>query len=240
MSGAVSHSGWDDFPPPGCLAEEVDQIAIFGESQVGKTAFLDQFFKARTVNLYHDNRHTMFVDSKVFDAKYTDISSTALRIADSTFNPDFFVQTLSEAIGVVLIYDITSLESFEHITNGAYMYLWKCKIYMGNDVGGKSCECILVGNKVDILEKEPLRREVDREVAEQWAQSQGMKHFELTAREHNPVREAVYDLVRATQKAKERDEAKKQQSKKTTHDKSDKKPLWKRISSAIGRPESSA
>jgi GTPase SAR1 family protein len=140
------------------------------------------------------------------DADFMDLSSTTVRTADPTFRPDFFTRTLSRATGVVLLYDVTSLQSFEHITNQAYMYVWMCKRDMGDEVGGESCECILVGNKADVLEAEPERREVDRELAEQWAQTQGIKHFELTTKVRIQVEEATRELMRSIQRAKEKTE----------------------------------
>jgi Ras-related protein Rab-39B len=145
----------------------------------------------------------MTIDNETVDAEFMDISSTTIRNADATFSSDVFMDIFTRASGVVLLYDVASLNSFEHITNQAYMYVWMCKRYRG-EVG--SCEFVLVGNKADVLQTKPNMREVDKELAEQWAQSQGMKHFELTTHNREQVQEAVYALMRAIKRARKRAE----------------------------------
>jgi hypothetical protein len=41
-SNSGSDYGWDDYPPGWYLSQKIDQYVIFGESQVGKTTFLDK------------------------------------------------------------------------------------------------------------------------------------------------------------------------------------------------------
>jgi len=229
---------WDDYPSCPSLASQVAGIVIFGESQVGKTCFLDQHLSGRPNTLYHYNRHLMRIDDELMNVEFMDLSSTTLRTAGPNFKSDLFIRKLSEAVGVVLLYDVTSLESFERVTNEAYMYLWMCKRYLGDDIGGKSCRCILVGNKVDLLKKEPQKRQVDRELAEQWAQSQGIKHFELTAREHGPVREAVHDLMRSVRKMKEREDPETRTT--TAKEKQDKQTFKDRIKRALSKTKTKA
>jgi GTPase SAR1 family protein len=153
-----------------------------------------------------DHRYRMTTENGFMDANFMDLSSTTVRTADPTLRTEFFTSTLSRAAGVVLLYDITNLKSFQHITNQAYMYVWMCKRYMGESVGVESCEFVLVGTKADILKSEPERREVDRELAEDWAQSQGIKHFELTTKVRSQVEEPVHELMRSINRAKDRNE----------------------------------
>lgn len=148
----------------------------------------------------------MFLDSALLTIDFTDLSSTALRTADSTFDASYFTKYLSQALGVVLIYDVTNLASFQHITNEAYMYLAMCKSYMEGEQGGKRVECVLVGNKVDLVEGgNGERREVDGELAREWAESQGMEWFEVSAKTFVGVWESVHALVRSAERAKERE-----------------------------------
>ncbi|KAH7063929.1 P-loop containing nucleoside triphosphate hydrolase protein, partial [Paraphoma chrysanthemicola] len=188
-------------------------IVVFGEARVGKTCFIDMLTKGRhfvsyTGVLTDDPRHRMSIDGETVDADFMDLSSTTIRTADSTFSSDVFMDILTRASGVVLLYDVTNRGSFEQITNQAYMYVWMCKRYRG-EVG--NCEFVLVGTKADVLRTTPRKREVDRELAQDWAQSQGMKHFELSTHDRNDIEEAVYTLMRAIKRARirsatERDE----------------------------------
>ena len=163
-----------------------------------------QFLGPNRVNLHNDNRHCISLDSALLTLDFTDLSSTTLRTADATFNSSYFTKYLSQALGVILIYDVTSLASFEHITKEAYMYLMVCKKYMGSEMGRKHVECVLVGNKIDLVEGGMEEREIDRDLAEEWASSQGVKHFEVSAKTVVGVRESVEALVRAAEKAKRR------------------------------------
>ncbi|KAF1917547.1 hypothetical protein BDU57DRAFT_513855 [Ampelomyces quisqualis] len=69
-----------------------------------------------------------------------------------------------------------------------------CNQYMGTGEM-KNCEFILVGTKNDVVEKNAREREVDTDLAEQWADSQGMRHFELTSFDKEEVQGAVYELL---------------------------------------------
>ncbi|KAH8702948.1 hypothetical protein GQ44DRAFT_552752, partial [Phaeosphaeriaceae sp. PMI808] len=116
-------------------------VAVFGESQVGKTCFVDMLITSRHFSEHYgvtdsNYRYKMTIGDEVMEADFMDLSSTAVRTADETFSADFFVSTLSRAAGIILLYDVTSRESFEHITNQAFMYACMCKQYMGNDTQG--------------------------------------------------------------------------------------------------------
>ncbi|KAF2028174.1 P-loop containing nucleoside triphosphate hydrolase protein [Setomelanomma holmii] len=194
-------------PAPGDPPAE--GIVVFGEARVGKTCFIDMLTQGRhfvsyTGVLTEDPRHRMVVDNEPVHTEIMDLSSTIIRNADATFASDMFMDFFTRASGVVLLYDITDLASFEHITNQAYMYVWMCKRCRG--VKG-SCEFVLVGNKADVLQTQPRKREVDTELAEQWAQSQGMRHFEITTNERELVQDVVHALVRAMRRAKRRSES---------------------------------
>lgn len=56
-----SNYGWDDYPPSSYLSEKIDQYVIFGESQVGKTTFLDKvhrtFFHVTISAFIRDSKH---------------------------------------------------------------------------------------------------------------------------------------------------------------------------------------
>ncbi|KAH7076298.1 hypothetical protein FB567DRAFT_596907 [Paraphoma chrysanthemicola] len=101
-------------------------IVVFGEARVGKTCFIDMLTKGRhfvsyTGVLTDDPRYQMSIDGETVDAEFMDLSSTTIRTADSTFSSDVFMDILTRASGVVLLYDVTNRESFEQITNQAYM-----------------------------------------------------------------------------------------------------------------------
>jgi hypothetical protein len=66
---------------------------------------------------------------------------------------------------------------------------------------------VLVGTKVDLTARPATAsdRKVSRREAEDWAQIQGMKYFEVDTRHLEPVEEAMRALVRSIIRAKRRD-----------------------------------
>jgi GTPase SAR1 family protein len=150
-------------------------------------------------------RNRMSVDNQEYEATYMDFSSTTVRTADASFSADIFMRSLGSAAGIVLLYDITSWSSFEHITNKAYTYARMCNKYMGSGEDGNSCEYILVGNKKDLVKKAPEKREVDSDVAEEWAQSQGIKHREVCSHDAEGPYDAARELIKAIKRIRERE-----------------------------------
>jgi hypothetical protein len=155
-------------------------------------------------NIAPEVRSRVSIDRQECEATYMDFSSTTVRTADASFSADIFMRGLGSAAGIVLLYDITSVSSFEHITNKAYTYARMCNKYMGSDEHGNSCEYILVGNKKDLVEEAPEKREVDSDMAEDWAQSQGIKHREVCSHDAEGPHDAARELIKAIKQARER------------------------------------
>jgi GTPase involved in cell partitioning and DNA repair len=179
-----------------------------------------------------DSRYRTTIDGEALEVDLTDLSSTTLRTADATFSPDMFMRSLSGAVGVVLLYDITSLESFDHITRQGYMYACMCNNYMGEKGRNRIREYILIGNKKDIVEKEPKKRQVDEDLAEQWAQSQGMQYVELSTHSKADVDQTIRVLMRSIMRAKERDQSQRLRERNNTTTKSKIKQVLAKLKSS--------
>lgn len=146
----------------------------------------------------------MDLDGQLVEADFTDLSSTAIRTADATFSSELFMRVLSAAVGVVLLYDVTSLKSFEYITDQGYANACMCNQYVGEKAVERLREYILVGTKKDVVQGDPEQRQVDKELAAEWAQSQGMKHVELSTHTKTEVDDVAQMLVRSIKSARER------------------------------------
>jgi GTPase SAR1 family protein len=148
-----------------------------------------------------------------------DISSTIFRSSSSPLMPDanniYNVDLntwIKNAQGVVLLFDITSRSSYDLLTENGYMHVifQRATTYPGGLpylAGQERFGGVLVGTKVDLTARPATAsdRKVSRQEAEDWAQIQGMKYFEVDTRHLEPVEEAMRALVRSIIRAKRRD-----------------------------------
>ncbi len=65
--------------------------------------------------------------------------------------------------------------------------------------------CVVVGNKKDVVDDNEELREVKKEMAEQWAASQGFRHFEINSHKRGEVEDVVRALVDSVQRARRMD-----------------------------------
>jgi Ras-related protein Rab-18 len=128
---------------------------------------------------------TIGVDFKV---KHMDVSGKRIKLTiwDTAGQERFRTLTSSYyrgAHGVVLVYDVTRMDSFENLEQ----WLKEVQLYSPN--GGENVVKLLVGNKID------LERTVPREQAEAWARSQGMLFLEASAKTKLGIRQVFMEVV---------------------------------------------
>lgn len=111
---------------------------------------------------------------------------------------------IANADGIILLYDITCESSFPSATDDSYLHAWAYRNPLFPNAPQTNTPmaikerfgCVLVGNKRDtILGEDASKRQVCAEMAEQWAASQGMRHFEISANERAQVDDVVRALV---------------------------------------------
>ena len=164
-------------------------IVIFGEPNVGKTCFIDQFCYGKSFVIYDPDvsalSHKIVVNGRTSDLILIDLSTSFLKPEPGSEHIEWAINLLADADGIVLLYDVTSLESFEYVTNQAYKYLWSCrrsKCESEEEVKGKKridFGCVLAGNKLDIVGANTQRRKVSHSLAAEWAQTQGIRSIEV-------------------------------------------------------------
>lgn len=130
-----------------------------------------------------------------------------MRDPDPALSTTVFHLSFANAQGIVLLYDVTSRATFDLITRDAYLYALTARQSMstGSEHWGKRCGFVLVGNKADVVRDEPDKREVETEMAAEWARSQGFEHVEVTSTERAHVDGAMAMLVQNIELAKRRD-----------------------------------
>ena len=117
------------------------KVITLGNSSVGKTSFLMKYIDNSFTLTYTT---TLGIDFKQKKIKLKDGRDVRLRIFDTAGQERFkavSVSFIKKADGVILIYDISDLESFEAVEN------WIKSI---REIGKDKLPIILVGNKCDL------------------------------------------------------------------------------------------
>uniref|UniRef100_F7I584 RAB44, member RAS onco family n=1 Tax=Callithrix jacchus TaxID=9483 RepID=F7I584_CALJA len=178
-------------PPPGdpmpgrpqANPDYLFHVIFLGDSNVGKTSFLhllhqNSFATGLTATVGVDFRvKTLLVDNKCF----------VLQLWDTAGQERYHSMTrqlLRKADGVVLMYDVTSQESFGHVR-----YWLDCL----QDAGADGVAILLLGNKMDCEEE----RQVPTEAGQQLAQELGVSFGECSAALGHNILEPVVNLARS-------------------------------------------
>ena len=155
---------------------------VIGNSGVGKSCLLIRF----TDDTWSDSYVTTIgVDFKI---KTLDLDgkSVKLQIWD-TAGQERFRNIISSyyrgAQGIMLVYDITDLESFQNLNS------WLIEIEKN---ASKNVYKILVGNKCDCESERKVTVEQGKDFAAQY----GMKFFETSAKESTNVQESFIEMTK--------------------------------------------
>jgi len=157
------------------------KVLIIGDSGVGKSSILLRF----TDDVFQSGiGPTVGVDFRVRTLPSNE-KRIKLQIWDTAGQERFRSITRSYyrgAHGIIIVYDITSMESFENVKR------WLNEVK--NSANSSVCK-LLVGNKCD----ETAKRQVQKHVAEQFAESVGMTLFEVSALDATSIDEVFHKLI---------------------------------------------
>jgi len=160
------------------------QLLIIGDSTVGKTSILSRYTNGdfnphylATVGL------DFFKKDEVFNGKTIRIKiwDTAGQERYKSLTQGYF----RNAEGIMIVYDVSNLVSFENLK------YWIQSIKTHIDIDKGEVPAIIIGNKIDIFE-----REVKKEDAEAFAKEEGFKYFETSAKSGKGVNECIKYLVK--------------------------------------------
>ncbi|XP_077460904.1 RAB3D, member RAS oncogene family, a [Stigmatopora argus] len=180
-SAKESGPGREDKDPADQNFDYMFKLLIIGNSSVGKTSFLfrytDDSFSSAFVS-------TVGIDFKV-KTIYRNDKRIKLQIWDTAGQERYRTITTAYyrgAMGFLLIYDITSQESFVAVQD------WGTQI---KTYSWDNAEVVLVGNKLDMEEE----RKVPTEDAERLATELGFQFFEASAKESINVKQVFETIV---------------------------------------------
>ena len=157
------------------------KIMLLGQSQIGKTSFIQRYVK-NNFNLSYIT--TVGIDFQLKQIKMNN-KSIKLQIWDTAGQERFKNITKSyfhSSDGFIVGYDITSRLSFTNVST------WLKEI---NDNAPEEIQKILIGNKCDLNE-----REVTTEEGKKLAEENGMKFFETSAKNDINVKETFEAITK--------------------------------------------
>ena len=168
--------------------EEVLKFVILGEGRVGKTSILSKYFTKKfdegqksTVNPAFYEKSQNF-QGKNFQLKFWD---TAGQEQFNAINTMYY----QNAIGALLVYDVTISETFEKVKN------W---VHTLQEAVGKDIIFVIAGNKFDLSNKD-MKQKNDEQV-ETYCNQEKCKHFYTSAKTGYNLNEAFDCLINSVLK----------------------------------------
>ena len=164
------------------------KIALLGDSTVGKTAICNSFMK---LEFSQDMLST--IGQEKIERKYNLKNGKEIKLViwDTAGQERFHsiaIKALKSAQGVIIVYDVTKKETFDHVNN----WLETIKEEMPEP------NLILFGNKIDLE-----NREVSFEDAEKYANKNNLKYFETSAKLNKGINEGFEYIINDSYKKAE-------------------------------------
>mmetsp|Transcript_12647 Transcript_12647/g.38709 ORF Transcript_12647/g.38709 Transcript_12647/m.38709 type:complete len:209 (-) Transcript_12647:104-730(-) len=158
------------------------KLLLIGDSSVGKSCLLLRFSDG---SFNESQMSTIGVDFKIRTLEL-DGRTFKLQIWDTAGQERF--RTIAAAYyrgahGIIIVYDVTNQQSFDNVE------MWLSEV---NKYGSGEVNKLLVGNKSDLKSK----RVVDTEKGREFAESNGMKFLETSAKTAENVEEAFLTMTR--------------------------------------------
>ena len=171
------------------------KLLLIGNSGVGKSSLLFRFSEnfwekefIPTIGVDFVSNNINFKSKKIQKLKSLEVDGkkVKLQIWDTAGQERFKniqASYYKGANGVLVVYDITNRESFEHLNS------WLIEIEKN---GNKNVYKLLIGNKADLEEN----RDIKKEEGQEFASINGMEFFETSAKTAYQVQEAFIQLTK--------------------------------------------
>lgn len=161
------------------------KIVIIGDSNVGKTNIINAIIKKTFDEEYDPSHSAKFFESSVI----IDTEEVAFRVWDTPGQREhkYFIQTICRnSHCCILVYDVTNIESFEHIREWIDIFNEENKSEYPSII-----PFLLLGNKCDLDNKE-----VDFSMASDFAKENGnMQFYEVSAKSGEYIEKLFQQLI---------------------------------------------
>ena len=163
---------------------------LIGDSTVGKTCFLNRYFKNQFAETFLS---TIGIDKEMKFVKIGN-DSYKLTVWDTAGQERFRClpkKYYQNADGVLLLFDVTNEETFTSVSNWMKDVKDNSGKNISNDANKESeISLYLIGNKIDKAD-----RVITREKAEEMAKSLGMKYFEVSCKINMNIPEVMARMI---------------------------------------------
>mmetsp|Transcript_19835 Transcript_19835/g.48081 ORF Transcript_19835/g.48081 Transcript_19835/m.48081 type:complete len:216 (-) Transcript_19835:784-1431(-) len=162
------------------------KIILVGDATVGKTHLLSRYIKG---TLPKAPTATIGVEFATRTVPLAVGGTVKAQIWDTAGQERYRAITSAHyrrAVGALLVYDVTKAQTFQNCTK----WLEDLRNNAEPDI-----VVMVVGNKVDLVEKDPSLRQVPFEQAQAWAQSKSLMFYESSAVTSFNVKHIFEDLL---------------------------------------------
>ena len=163
---------------------------LIGDSTVGKTCFLNRYFKNTFVEAFLS---TIGIDKEIKHVKVGN-DSYKLTVWDTAGQERFRClpkKYYQNADGVLLLFDVTNEETFTSVSNWMKDVKENSSKTISNDANKQeNISLYLIGNKIDLP-----NRVISKEKAEEMAKSLGMKYFEVSCKINMNIPEVMARMI---------------------------------------------
>jgi Ras-related protein Rab-1A len=162
------------------IARTCIKISLLGDQAVGKTCICSTFFG---LEFMENTLTSIGIEKNETKMKLENGKEIKVKIWDTAGQERFksiSLSTIKNSQGVLVVFDVTSTESFKHVTE----WLKKIKDQKEN------IAIVLMGNKFDLP-----NRTVTKEEAEEFAKKNKLSYFESSAKLNKNIQEAFAKVV---------------------------------------------
>ena len=164
------------------------KIIIIGDTSVGKTALLSKYLKGIFPTSPLSTVATEFATKIIQIKEGGYIKAQIWDTAGEEKYKSITYHHYRKSVGGLIVYDITKRSSFDNVKN------WYENLI---NLGEKGCVIALVGNKLDLIEKNERRREVSKAEAQAYALDNRLLFFETSAYNGNNISDIFEELLQA-------------------------------------------
>ena len=160
------------------------QLLIIGDSTVGKTSILNKYSsRSFNPNYIATVGLDFFTKDEIIDNK-----TIRIKIWDTAGQERYKALTkcfFQKAQGVMIVFDVSSLKSF----NNLKFWIDSLNSQLSEDMN--LIPVTVIGNKIDLP-----KREVNKDIAEDFAQKNGFQYYETSAKTGEGIDSAIKELAR--------------------------------------------